>query len=330
MQRRNAVLDEELLSGVGSSTNDLPICTVIFEIVDLWTVWEKPMHEMVLVLRHRVPVEAPDRLRVVYDRRYPCSDTSYSVTTFLQSNHSFDYQAVWDYARDQPTSLTSTIRVPAHSIRILPIHDSRPPFPGLPPELLRQIISEAILTTGSDVDWRSDLLSYGMVCKSWVHVLNLFYAFYCRKHDPPTAVSVAKWLQCKPQNAKLIRRFNPSDYRDTNPDISEAEDMEEDEYIQSCEALLDILELSTQIREIEITAIAESLLQRQIHALHQLREVRTCKITGDDPSRYYPEMPKRLCVTLDDVHSFIVHWPNLLYLDIDYCDAREPEDKTTG
>ena len=315
--------DGELLGGVGLTTNDLPICTVLFEIVDLGGVSEEP--RVALVLRHQMPVWPQwslDRYRVVYDRKFPCSDASHSVTTFLESNHSVNYQAALDYAHDRPIFSPRTYRVPAHSIRILPIHHYRPPFPGLPLEILRQIISEAILTPGNDDDWRSDLLSYGMVCKSWAHVLNLFYAFYSVKPNPPTAVSVAKWLQRKPENAKLIRKFNPRHFLDF-ADIGSSDV----EYTRYCQALLDILELSTQIRQIEIIAIEESLLQRQIRALHQLREIRTCQITGDDPNFYDLEGSKRRCVTIDDVQSFIVRWPNLSDLDIDDCNARKPEDK---
>jgi len=137
--------------------------------------------------------------------------------------------------------------------------------------------------------------------------------------------SVAKSLQYKPENAKLIRRFSPYDYRDTCLDEFDVEDMEGDEYTRSCEALLVIVELSTQIREIEVFAIEESLLQKQIRALHQLRGITMCKITSDDPD---PEISKnRGRVTINDVQSFIVHWPNLSDLYISRCNARE--DKST-
>lgn len=55
--------------------------------------------------------------------------------------------------------------------------------------------------------------------------------------------------------------------------------MKDDEYMQTCQALLDILELATHIQEIAILATEESLLQRQIRSLHQLREITTCTIT---------------------------------------------------
>ena len=265
---------------------------------------------MTLVLRPQI--FSSDPLRVVYDRIYACNDVSHSVTTFLESNHSFRHNL--------DTGLIREYGIPAHSVRILPTHDHRPPFTHLPPHLLCQIIYEAIRAARSD--WRSALLSYGTVCKAWVHVLDLFYTFYCGKPYPPMAISVAKSLQYKPENAKLIRRFSPCDYLDTDPDNVEVGDVNHDEYTRSCQALLDILELVTHIREIEISPTDESLLQRQIRALQQLREITRCRIRGCPPS-IRPTMPQGRSVTIDDIQSFIVHWPTLSDLDIWYCDARE-------
>ena len=312
-----------MLGGIGSSTNDLPICTVLFELVDLVRYPKIRRQEIALVLRPQMAWS--DDLRVAYDRTYPCTERSHSVTTFLESNCHFVFHVVWDYARDAPASFTHVYGVPAHSIRILPIHDHRPPFAGFPRELLRQIVSEAI-RTGSENRWCSALLSYGTVCKSWAHVLDLFYATYCGLIiGMPTAVSVAKSLQYKPGNAKLIKRFSHSDYRETYLDNHDVQPMEDDEYEQACQSLLDILELVTHIREITIIATAESLLQRQICALHKLREITTCVIKGDRHS-FRPEKPKRGSVTMNDVQSFIVHWPNLSDLNVTFCDAGE--DKT--
>lgn len=257
-------------ASVGSAANNQPICTVVFEVVYLGRV--------TLVLRPQL-VWSND-LRVVYDRIYAYSDASHSVTAFLESNYSFERQYIWHYADNTPTTFANNYGVPAYSIRILPTHDHRPPFPGLPAKVLRQIICEAIISTRKQVGWRSALLSYGTVCKSWVHVLDLFYTFYCRIPDPPTAVAVAKSLQYKPENATLIRRFDPHDYLEVGPKNFDIKDMKDDEYMRTCQALLDILELMTHIREIVIFPTEESLLPRQILCLRRLREITTCTITG--------------------------------------------------
>ena len=311
-RRRDAIkLSDRLLDTIDSGGQQaLPVFTAVFEILDAN---QPPMTGLSLRLPHTVVYD--DLFRIAYDRAYPCTEASHSAIAFLQFNRSF--RLVWDYSYGR-NCMVFLQGISAYTIRVLPKTDNRPPLVDLPPKILRQIISEA----ASGREWRSELLSYSMVQKSWAHVRDLFYSLYCHRGNKPTAVSVARSLRYHPEKAKLIPRFSPYDYSDADDD--DWRNVEENDYIRTSRALLDILELLTSMEEIVFMTIDSSLIQEFLCRLCHIQGIEECEIRSDYASTRATK-PRRRSLTISEIQTVISHWPNLSSLNVSYCE----DDETT-
>jgi hypothetical protein len=276
-----------------STQGGVPICTVVFEIVEFEAMEDFEFFGDIIV-HTGAPDYSSGNLRVAYERVYPCTAASHTAIALFRSNMSF-------------------CESPSYSSRILPIDDNRPPSACLPFEALRKVISWAALA--SDGTWRSSLFSYGLVCRSWSRVLNVFYSLYCHQtQDRPTAISVARSLAYRPENGKLITRLSPHDYRDVkleDTEISAGED------IRVSQALLHILESATNIRQVSwcFTAIEKPLFGRLLHAFKNLRKVEKCTIIASkgDTKTSTKEL------TMGNIQHVLTKWTNLVELRIENC-----------
>jgi hypothetical protein len=286
----------------------LPICTVFLEIVDIS---DPPMTGVSLVPRHEVPQDV--EFQVAYDRTYPCSETSRSMIAYLYSNHSF--HLVNDRGLDHRymMSMFMTFEIPSHTLRILPIDDDRPPFPALPPETLRIILSQAALASDH---WRSTLLSYGLVCQTWAQALNVFYSIYCGEKDKPSVVSVARSLSYNPENARLIPRFDPCDYRGVEDNL-DSKGVPDDEFLRESQALLEILELTTNVQKIQIRPVHRTLLPQFIRLLYRMKRVKECRIPGDSAFNREKNLARGY-VSIENTLFLMVLWSNLINLEVEH------------
>lgn len=308
-RRRDAIeLGDRLLGG----QQVLPVFTVVFEILDNS---EPPRTGLSLKLPHAVVYD--DRFRIAYDRAYPCTETCHSAIAFLEFNRSF--RLVWDYSFGR-NCIRYLQGISAYTIRVLPTNDNRPPFVDLPPKILLQIVLEAVSISGRE--WRSQLLSYSMVQKSWAHVRDLFYSIYCHMGNKPTAVSVARSLHYYPEKAKLIPGFSPYHYFDA--DDEDWRNIDDNDYVQTSRALLAILELLTSMREIVFTTIDSSLIQDFLCRLCHIQGIEECEIRSDYASTRDTK-PRRHSLTISEIQTVIAHWPHLSILDVSYCE----DDETT-
>ena len=312
-RRRDAInLSDRLLNTIDSGEQQvLPVFTAVFEILD---VSQPPMTGLSLRMPHAVVYD--DRFRIAYDRTYPCTGTSHSAIAFLEFNRSF--RSVWDYSYGR-NCIVYLQGISAYTIRVLPTTDHRPPFVDLPPHILRQIIFGAF----SGREWRSELLSYSLVQKSWAHVRDLFYSLYSHRNNKPTAVSVARSLRYHPEKAKLIPGFSPSDYSDA--DDNDWRTVDENDYLETSRALLDILELLVSMRVIVLTTIDGSLVQEFLRRLCHIQGIEECEIRGDYVSTRAAK-PWRRSLTISEIQTVIAHWPNISSLNVSYC---EDDDTAT-
>jgi hypothetical protein len=290
------------LHKVNAAKETLPIFTALFEIIDIS---DYPMIGLNLVLRPDI-MHDYHKLRVAYDRTYQCTQTSHSAFALLESN--------------RPFRLIFMRGIPAHGLRILPIDRKCSHFLNLPRDTLRKIIRIATVSESSDT-WRSQLFSYGMVCKSWAENLDLFYSLYTNGDKQVTASAVAGSLRHHPKRARLIERFSPDDYRDETLDtLPEAPD----QYLRRCEVFLEILRLATSITEIEITAIPESLIEGFSQALYALRGIERCKIESSHNGFVPHPSSSKQSISMADIQMFTAHWSRLSNLEISNFDADRP------
>lgn len=274
---------------------DLPICTVVFELVDVSTA---ATHLVDLVPR-RNTAQLDDIFRIGYTRTYPCTQTSHSVRLHLVTNILFP---VTQSARPRRRG-----RCPYfHSLRILPIHCERPPFVKFPPNIITQIASYAI---SGQAPWRSTLASLSLVCKSWSHVTDLFFRRYTSTNDDkPTAIAVARSLESRPERGQLIRQFHTKNYYQNRNEDNE-------EHLGRCIALLRIITLATSITDVIIRKIHASALEGFVHGLSQLRKVERLTAHGSPPKDLKPLDP---IFRVDDVQTFIAKWPCLQEMNLSY------------
>jgi hypothetical protein len=295
--------------GMGQTAS--PVCTAIFEIIDVST----PSKTELTLAQWRGGQGA----RIVYDRAYPCDEQAHSVVLFLESNLRFRPARRSPFGGLYGSSLQG---IPAHSLRLLPEDGCRSIPIDLPRNIVRQIVSEAVDCSTSQ--WRAALFSYGTIHRSWVHALDLFFVLHCQTYavDPSSAVRVARSLLHKPERAKLMRRFTPMIYRDSNGKECQ---VDQTKCLLYCQAMLDILELAPMVRSIDIKSIHHSLIPGFVAALRRLRHIERCYVMGTIEPPVSPNL--RCCIRIEDILASIERWSQLEHLAIDHC-GEDDETKT--
>lgn len=305
IHRRNSIQSSErLLEGSSKSTVTLPICTVIFELklVERMVVLPAMMSSLkIMKMVPRPKIISSATYRIAYRRGYPCTQACHSVLAFFVSN-------VRLRVSTRPRGIS------AHSLRILPASNGRPPPIHLPPSILRHIVGFIVRPAGQS--WRAELRLFGSVCKSWSIVLDLFFEIFTLTYmDPPSALSVMRSVEKKPERARLIRSFSTLHYEGTSQ-------MDDDAYTTSCRCLLKILALAHSIREVVLTTFPTPLVQDFVLAISQLRNIQTCVLRGDRSS----SVGRRRSMEIEDLFHCISNWPNLRTLDLEWKDNWDEED----
>jgi hypothetical protein len=106
--------------------------------------------------------------------------------------------------RNHPDGLPG---INVHDVRIVPLPGSRPPFCSLPPNILHRIAQCAF--SSREEGFRSQLMSWALVCKAWLPLLDIFYERLGKSHalDKPDLYAVVRTLERLPEKAKLIRQL---------------------------------------------------------------------------------------------------------------------------
>jgi hypothetical protein len=303
-RRKRLLVDRQPNQGTPS------VCTVVFEILqdDL----EEDLVEMFswstfLSISHRISTTDVDgTLWVAHDRTYPCTSSSPSVIAFLQLTPYPSSAAFW-YRN--------------HSVRILPVHgrNNQSPISRLPLSILRRIISEVLLNTGGR--WLSALLSYGLICRSWAHLLDFFYTIHTVSpvqsgwREKPKLKAMARSLYSHPEKAKLITSFSPYNYDKSIPGPADPRDLSYEESVERCQYILDILELTRDVKCvcIDLDQFRTSFLPQLLRKLYKLRKIEQFRVIAY----------RKLSVA--NVQAIVAEWPNLVDLAIEWCIQQEPE-----
>lgn len=289
----------------GSIIQDaLPICTIIFELIDTST--DVISFADLVQLPGSIP---NDTFRIAYNRTYPSTEISHSVRLFLGTDISFR-----GIIKSPPPGRICH-RHPhlySYDVRVLPICGKRPPFAKLSPNIILRIARYAVGHHGPS-RWRSALLSLGLVSKSWSHVLDIFFRLHDSNCDKPTAMGVARSLELRPERGKLIQHFNTWNY---HTDITE----DNEKALQRCIALSMIARMAPSITLVCIPDMIHiSAFQEFMFGLSELRQVEIFIMHGSslEKQQAFAEDITRY-IGIDDVQTCIAKWSNLRKVNIGY------------
>ncbi|KAF8077657.1 hypothetical protein FPV67DRAFT_1462574 [Lyophyllum atratum] len=305
---RNRALHE----GAEQSSESRPkrsagICTVVFELVENVQPSIIPDVLMQLVPLCEKPLD--HNMRIVYDHTRIWTSTHRSAVLLLQSSHAFRSRwlsTVSVHRRIDPSGML------VHALRILPIYQSRPAYIHLPPTVLTRIARFAF--GDRKVGWRRGLMSFGLVCKAWTPLLDLFFQKFYNPHflnvDQADAAKVSRSLEMRPERGALMEKFSPYDYR--LHFLSSADDWKTFWRSQNI-----ILGLAPAIKDLHLSCTHQSLFRDLVTTLSLLKNVQNFRVTG----------PPSVCSTVEasvelrsldaaDIQSIISHWTQLRSLSL--------------
>ncbi|TFY70349.1 hypothetical protein EVG20_g2660 [Dentipellis fragilis] len=308
------ILPEDVSSTVSNShsyseNQDRSPYVVVYEIIN-----EHRGSYMLLDIDIRSPQLLDDKAyRVVYEHSHLCTSVcpSTSVMLSLKANRAFCTQIQQTESRDAaPYVPKPQVDIRTYGIRILPQSSSRQPFKHPPPEILCLIFSSS-LYSGNEIDdhWQELLLSFGLVCRAWVHALDLLYEDFSDGNGgwpSPNLNCFAAALRLNPARASAIRRFSTL-YFNHVPRPGETNE-------QASQSLIDILSAATLVQELKVADVVVDHKDMCMQALRGCTEVREFGIAkgyrspGGGPQVYTP--------ALSDVIQCMAHWPHLRALSI--------------
>ncbi|KAF5374453.1 hypothetical protein D9615_009126 [Tricholomella constricta] len=270
-----------------SYTPRRPICTVLLELVDA-SHGESPESEVVTILPYQTgpePFTTP-WLQVIYEYIHACDPTNPSFLVLLDCNTPFDTRHL---------GLPSAHGIPLHSIGIMSTA-TRPCYNPLPHKLICRIVKLALMHKHSR--WRSELLAYGLVCKSWMHVLDLFFEHIGGVYDldKPYIHRVARSLQIKPKHATVMKTFYSSDFRphESNRTIADWHD------------LLTILGLATSVTAVWLQPFPQGVAGLIVQTLSTLRQVRSLALKSGGSGAIF--------LSITEIQVAIAQWQDLKVL----------------
>ncbi|KAF8071527.1 hypothetical protein FPV67DRAFT_879000 [Lyophyllum atratum] len=286
---------------LASPVSGLPIFTMVFELIDTGGDLDPSYGDLQLVALvpcSRLPLDQLP-LRVIYERVHRVSPGNPSLLVFLDSNVCFESlpQELCD------SHFPAAIR--AHSIRVLPTSGRQGSFFPLHPAIIRHVVDFAI--GGRPFGWRRALLAYGLVSKSWAHVLDLFFERFSGSNEfqKVDVCDVARALERRPERGALMHTLDFTDYN-----LGPPEDLKTVgpfyNGLEGWHAFLKILQYATSVRRLCLLAIPEMFSNSFVRGLSDLRKVQRC-FSGSCIS-----------LTMADIQTFIAEWEDLTSLSVTY------------
>ncbi|KAG6849538.1 hypothetical protein H0H93_007626 [Arthromyces matolae] len=282
--------------GAEMACKERKICTVIFELAPSLIYWGQ--FARLILLGDTIPRHP---LRILYDR----VDYATSSTLFLHCSHSSQPEFSPGGDIRKPT------RVRAHSVRVLPTTNSRPPSStfNLPMTLLSRII--VICYSEKQKGWRRGLLACSLVCKSWAYLVEFFYDDFRGNiksgldHDPPNITTVARSISQNNTRGCLMKTYSPTKYlRPTR--------MSNVAFMAFCEAQNTILRYATCLVDLTLEYTHAFFFRELGDILRTLQQIRSLQITQTSRLGYGPHyMPDIHHFTFEEIRKFISFWPHL-------------------
>ncbi|GLB41847.1 hypothetical protein LshimejAT787_1004470 [Lyophyllum shimeji] len=291
----------------GVSMDPRPVCTLIFELVDASDDRYR-YHTLV----PRSPSEANNlhHARVAFDLAYPYNSSHLFILLAIKSFHSFHrIPEVAGFLGATADARRSHSGIDVHSMRVLPVtRRQQGKYAALPPGVLCHVVK--LVLGGKPKGWRTALLSFGLVCKSWVHVLDLALGGFdeVEDEDRPGVLALARVLRLRPERGAAIRVFNPWTYEHYIDPSGEAS-------IGKWQAILDIMRCAASVESVKFSSIHSSIVADFIRLLKELRSVRSCTMNYRSGMKRTP-MARGHVFSMHGVQTFIADWEHLETLEL--------------
>ncbi|KAG6900769.1 hypothetical protein C0993_002193 [Termitomyces sp. T159_Od127] len=270
LTRRRVLRNESRRITDDAEMQTSPICTILLELVADTNGSHEWLYRPYVQLVPRPDVRNLSEFTIIFEHSQKCTPENPAVILSLESNGLLRriQGALCSLNPGQPIVSMSSIRVvPADVHKRRCIH--------LPPKIVTRIAELIIGTRASP--WRSELLSCGLVCRGWLHVLDLFFQhFDCctenhHNHDLPHLYRVARCLKVRSERGALMRSFSDKGY-------SQQQNLDVDEWRQ-------LMSISRCLSATNVTGVALGhvpvCIARQLaDGLAKLRNVR-CLVLGD-------------------------------------------------
>ena len=256
--------------------NTLPFCTTILQIVPV------PRRYEVALQRVVDPTKCPGKMRVVYDRAILCTPSCYSIVIPLQF---------------EPSDIIPGHLWKNHSIRVALVTNDRPQCVQFPPEIVRSFVNFAL--DKRSPGWHTELVQYGLVQKSWLHLLDVLYEV-TGMGDPISCSApwFAHLLAKRPEKVHLFRTlYFP--WRHDNDD--DAQQRRQD-------SLGKILEIA--VASIQVVGWFESLPPPLVLPLSKLRNVEKFRLDGRPAGRL------DCSLTMSEIQKLIRNWEKLRNVEL--------------
>ncbi|KAG6853885.1 hypothetical protein C0991_000350 [Blastosporella zonata] len=279
------------------------VCTVVFEIIDTgnsrYYIYELVPRSLSMLEQHR-------DLRTAFDHVYPCGPGDCPVHIILNTSHSFRPIPILSMLNYDPAQTANRSRIYAHTVRVIPVSRRNPPLLELPSEVIRHIVKLAL--ADKSTGWRKKLLTYGLVCTSWEHVLDLALGGFedVIEYDYPGVIPVARVLDARPERAAAIRTFDPSAFDYNIPQTGSIGN-------EKWEAILTILFYATSVKTVRLTNVNPPFVPRFLALLKELRQVRVCVMKFPSPKN---KIFRGTNLTMTDVQTAIAEWEHLETLEL--------------
>ncbi|KAG6854250.1 hypothetical protein C0991_008943 [Blastosporella zonata] len=287
---------------LNSSSTELPTCTCFLEVDNIPESDDAAEGAGLVFAPYSQHHGALLLNSVVFDHFEKILPENPSLVMFLESDERF---------HPVPPELlnsSSACGIPAYSFRILPTTNRRQSKFGLQPAIIRRIVDFAI--GHKPRGWRGALLNYGLVAKSWHHVLGLYFErFDGSPDDVQTNIHVcARALERNPAFGTLMRTLDYKNYRlDSHPG---APVIRPEFGMDGWRSFLKILECATLVRDVDLAVVPGIMVDELVHGLSRLRQVRKFRHV------HKSEVLELDGLSMAQVQTIISNWKHLRSLEI--------------
>ncbi|KAG6914688.1 hypothetical protein DXG01_015933 [Tephrocybe rancida] len=255
--------------------------------------------------------------RVVYDGTRPCNADSHSVWLLFSSDYRVTpFRSNKDYSFQMPKGFESSL-----CVRILPVTPTQNRIresPVLPRTVLRQIFQEALK---DDRKWRRSMFAYGMVCKAWSHIFDIFIGWLSDNSEVINIHALARSLTLKPERGRLIRTISLANFKDFWKYHKQRDDLwgDEDDDISHTDervmdALVTVLRLTPLVQNLYLPSLRAPLRTDIIETLARLTEVETASVSSYEMINNNNPIS---AFTMSDIQHLIADWTKLRQLIIE-------------
>ncbi|KAG6907291.1 hypothetical protein DXG01_009596 [Tephrocybe rancida] len=282
------------LEYINSST--LPVCTITLELQR--TEAAKPLYTYII---RRATDPSVSGLRVVYDCTQPCNPEQPAFLLYLTGNACiaplpmYCLNAQW-----------GQFGLPVYMFRVKSTpgaHCYGKKVGKLPANVVRRIAKISIID--KPFGWRQTLLSYGLVCKAWTHVLDLFFLSlqdkYVGSFDLPDICAVARSLDARPERGSLMPAFSMIDFNAVT--FPAAEGQPSTQYLLAISTVLGHAS-PTFLKTVRFQKMPVTVAEDVRRGLDRLQGLEKLVLGGHRSA-------DEIHLDLDTIQTLMSKWPNL-------------------